>query len=631
MNVFFAWIEENEVFDPTLHCRMDEDIFSLEIQEEEHHFPKACLIIKNPRCGFLHPDRKHWAFISVETKGRKQLLFKGALQVIPLKVEGETLEIELIAEPSDSLGRQRKLFKRLRKRPYWDPLFVREGEEDDPVEVLDGRSGFLSWSRTTHELVFSNLFQGRSIIDLGKNHFRDGFQIRLSELPLSSIHVKVSVKWVQRAEGLIDLSTNLKRPFEEGFINSLTGPSLVQRWWREGERLGRSGYWIESTWIQEIKPSYTGVLNLYPTFSDPISVSPFDPKLGQGEKPRRLRIKRYWYKAELVVGWSFKVRRREEVDFTLHHATQLPPTLQQKSRTLHLKLQRVTEEEAVKPWCPQVRYKRGSIVCMDGKKYSALQNHLSSSSFKDDVVKWQEMSAESLLPIEIQRGSVFRTDRGHEALLHAIEVAKSHLAASARAVEIEVVAPFESCLDISCDHSLSVEDDRIPQKKVTGKVKSYRLLVDGKTGKCFAHVKLGLSLGAGPQETSHLQTQEDYCERDFCDLGVHAKWTSPSGISFSSFHFQGEHDPLCFPFLWQGKDVVEEILVSNPASHQNRLLKQQQYPYGHHLEETLRGAETDIQIRLKNVRPIGVLCRRIRLEPDQAWSAPRHMDLTVIQ
>lgn len=631
MQLFFAWINEEECFDPDLHCRMDEDIFSLEIREEEHHFPKALLVIRNPRCGFLHPSRKQWAYLSVEHEGKKKLLFKGALQVLPLGIDGETIEIELVAEPNDSEDRQKKLLKHLRKKPYWDHLFIKEGEEEDPVEILDGRSGFLTWSRTSHDVAFTDLFKGRHLIDLGRNHFRDAFQIKLSELPLSAVHVKVSAAWVQKAEGLADLSYALRHQFQDGLINSLTGPGLVQKWWQEGERIGRSGYRVESAWIKEIKPPSTGALNLYPSVSDPILVSPFDPRLGRGKEARKIRLKRYWYKAGLVLGWTLKNRRREEIEFTLRHETQLPPTLLQKSRTIHLRLQRITEAEPLQAWRPHVRYKKGSIVLSNGERYRALQNHLSSQMFETDLSKWQALNDGTRIPLEVQRGSILRTDRGHGALLHALEVAKSHLAASARAVELEVTAPFDACLEISCDHSLSLEDDRLPQRRVTGKVTSYRLIVDGGTGKCFAKIKVGLSVGTGKIQEVEDACLETYCSADFCDLGETQKWRAPCGVSFSSYHSRGEDDPYLCPYLWKSEDVIEEIIVSNPPARQNRILKQNQYPFGHHVTEALKEAETEIQIRLKNLKSPTTLDRRMTLEIDQAWSAPQQIDLSAVQ
>jgi 4-aminobutyrate aminotransferase-like enzyme len=81
----------------------------------------------------------------------------------------------------------------------------------------------------------------------------------------------------------------------------------------------------------------------------------------------------------LILGWQYRQKRKETVRFALEQATQLDGTIRPLARTLNLRLQEVANP--------------------------------SESTF-------------------------FLTRRGRQAVEHALEIARAHLAASARCLEI---------------------------------------------------------------------------------------------------------------------------------------------------------------------------------------------------
>ena len=60
----FAWADEGETFDATIHNREDEAVLSLSISQSEGDFASAQVNVLNPGEGLLAPGRQQWAWIS---------------------------------------------------------------------------------------------------------------------------------------------------------------------------------------------------------------------------------------------------------------------------------------------------------------------------------------------------------------------------------------------------------------------------------------------------------------------------------------------------------------------------------------------------------------------------------------
>src|SRR5689334_2286343 len=102
MKFYFAWIKEGEAFNPQLHTREDENIFSLCISQKESEHAIAHIKIRNPFSSFLAPLRGQHALISWENQGKIELLFRGGVVAIPSVIEGESVLVELSSENSQS-------------------------------------------------------------------------------------------------------------------------------------------------------------------------------------------------------------------------------------------------------------------------------------------------------------------------------------------------------------------------------------------------------------------------------------------------------------------------------------------------------------------------------------------------
>ncbi len=114
--IFFAWVDDAEVFSSVTHAREDEEVFSLTISHSEGEFATASVEIRNPGIGLLAPGRKRRAFISCELSAgaAPTLLFAGSLTAFPVGLVGqESVAIECVSRPSDDRGQLLSLFASL--------------------------------------------------------------------------------------------------------------------------------------------------------------------------------------------------------------------------------------------------------------------------------------------------------------------------------------------------------------------------------------------------------------------------------------------------------------------------------------------------------------------------------------
>jgi hypothetical protein len=632
MKLYFDWIDENEDFNPSVHGSNDGQIFSFLLTEKEGSFPLMTIEVLNPYLSMDKPFQKQWCYVSFDRGSGKELLFKGKVLSVPHHIRKQTVALNFIAQPHDWEDQLQILHHTLKNSGLWDPLFVSEEDQDDPIESLEARSELFFWCRTTGRVKLTDLFWGAHQIDLSEQHFYDDLQIRMSEIPLNSVHVFLSAEWIQKYQGETNLFPLIKAYFPEGLINTLTGKDLQAKWWQTDEKIGRSGYWVYKSSLKEVTPYHTGDLNLYPSFSVPFWTSPEDPIYGQDKPsdPQQKRLKRTWFQGDLIVRWNYRQKRSEKAYFTLNHAIQLPPSYGKKTRKISLKLQNISEREKIPEWQPQWGYSKGFRAYYQGKIYLCIRKHRSSLDFEDDKIYWHDIGLKKKDSFSSNQGRFFTTDRGKKAIEHAVEIARAHLASSARAIEISLKGPIDNFVDLTCDHSIRIKDKRLPGEKVWGKVKSIRLNIDGQTGKQWGEAVLGVSIGSkeeGRKEDSLEMASYgfDYNEADY-QANI-LRGHSFSGIEYKIIQEQEPQEHLLYPQSLTAKDLVQELKITNTATQQNLHLLQDQYPKTHNIEAILKEIPTTIHIKLLDLKPLENFKKYIEVDILSAWTPPSQIDL----
>jgi hypothetical protein len=230
-----------------------------------------------------------------------------------------------------------------------------------------------------------------------------------------------------------------------------------------------------------------------------------------------------WLKGDLVVEWSYRQKRREILNFTIQNKNRYLDRSERPPRKIKLRLR---------------------------------QDDSNSSS-----------------------ASFFDTANGMKVASHAIDIAKSHLAYSSRALEVICQIPFEAGLDLTLDHEIKIVHPVIPDGEIQGKLVSYCL--DRHYDK--ATTTLRILVGTGTGEQSHPIFK------------IHAL----SSIS-------GLEDPLQL----SSEQVIEQIGVHNHAFDQISMLK----------VDADQDLGTWIDLNLKDIRSKDVLERRYSID-DYTWSS----------
>lgn len=555
MTTYFAWTREDEHFDSKIHGRCDLDILELTIDHREGEAAFATVVV-------AQMPQPSWNQRHVYISNGETLLFSGRLVGLPVEIKNDLVSLELTAEPMDADVQLQNMRHELNQSPYWDSSFVDPIEQDNPAEWLEARSALFAWDRTQGTVCLSDLFQGRQTIDFTNAFFADSLTIRLGETPLSHISMNLTVEWIQEATGEISLGGKIAAAFPEGIMNTLTPQALQTTWFQEGQKLGKTGYWVVQSELKQITPPRTGILDIYPTLTP--AFMNWDESI---RSPKTIRARRFWMSALLILGWRYRQKRRETVRFTLTQKTQLDGKIRPLTRTLNIRLQQVVDLEA---------------------------------------------------------GTFFLTHRGRQAVEHAIEMARAHLAASVRCLEIEFYLPFEAGFSLSLDHSVHLEDPRIPGGRVTGKVIAYQLHQDGL--KSLTWVRLAASIG-GKAKDPLLPECMFYVEPDYGDTAVPEYHQTVSGLSYATYAHQQPKEGIVDVKNLSVGDMLTEVTLSCDAQRQIQALQSQQYPIRQDVKQILEEVPTTVSLNLLSLKTTAVAEHTIHLKILNAWTAPSQVTL----
>lgn len=276
----------------------------------------------------------------------------------------------------------------------------------------------------------------------------------------------------------------------------------------------------------------------------------------EDNKPVLKRIRQHWFRARLVVGWFYKQKRREIATFILNHKTAFGVV--GEKRTLKLTLQASGDNT---------------------------------------------------------RASFFHTDRGRQAIIHAIEIARCHLASSARCLEIDLIIPFDQGLTLTTDHSIILQVSQFPPLK--GKLIAYRLTRENNT----AWIKIAVAIGI--QQTKTKQTPHgNYVHDDYADLGPQDTYCTPSGIHFKDYSDQAPRDGILCPL--SERDLIENLYIKADGATQVAWLLANQYPLRDNPLPFLE--PTQFRLDLKDLQTQDVLEHTLPIEILDPWSAPQQGD-----
>lgn len=471
---YFAYLGNTEAYNSSTHARDDEEIFSVEIEQEEDEAAGATVSITYREGSYTALGRRaaiSCRKLSQDTgalTGPVIPLIVGRITAAPIGLIGEVVELEIVAKADNWESRRATLLSVETAQPaYFDPLFYEPGAETDSASVLASRAAVLAWDRITGYPRLSFLTSGRDLEDdmggtslvvlprVAKNSVR-----REVEQPLRSVTVEVAATWQQ------DASVRSTVKWKHGLFLEVVAHQAVQDAWpKPGVDIG--GEWVvEESSLSFGKPRMIDLGEI---------AGGYDEAIYSGDVPV-YRAKT----ASVVVKNNRKQARTEVLRITAAADIQelMAPATEVKTYALR---QIIGTGDNIDPWQPKASYAVGDVVFYAGRIYECRSGHTASYDFAPLMWTLQGPEAGNIAE------SYFQTPRGQRSVAYATDLAKATLIKRARAVIYTVSVPLEDAIELAIDDMVAAS---LPGETVTGKVTRYQLSSGG-----WAEVEFACSIG----------------------------------------------------------------------------------------------------------------------------------------
>lgn len=565
VDFYFAWVDPETPFDPDVHNVEDEDIFSFTLSQSEGDFASLECVIKNPRVGFLNPDRKVWAWFSYSVDGAEAVpMFLGRLLGIPANIFDTLVTINLTARPIDFVAQKAALAESLKVAPFWDDIFIAPDSWDDPDVVLEARTQLWHIDPVTHVVSVSDIIvpEDGVVAFGGDDFFYDSMSMTLNQIPARSIQILAAIPWTQSATGLVDLSrqfsffwTGPSFGLSGQMVSSFTFKGLLSSWPREGARMG-SGWSVYRSELKDV--SYTSARAFTPPYWYDQSNLPALPAGSVVYPERILPGGKVWGGVD-GAGFDFTV---QTVYAPIGWGVTTMVLQYQASR-------RFVETIAI-----NLKTAQQAIVTLPGDDEAIL--------LKLNANEVTNPDANGVLPLgNTLKRSYIDTDRGKESIEHLITLGRAHLAARSRTVVTEFVTDLLSGFQVNLRKGVQLTDPRIPGGVAVGKCTSYVFSLDGESGTAVATIRMASCVGYGGSYASEpgdpIYCDADYVGADYQEyenkvvlIGTEDVTYTPPPIAYfdDGLDFErglGPYNSVKLLSVENGPEVQRAAILSNPG------------------------------------------------------------------
>ena len=513
---YFAWVDDSAVFDPTVHNVQDERPIFIARRHREGQAARLTVEILAPDSGLLEASREQRAFISVELDGVVTLFADGRLDAVPAVITERSVQLAFICRPPGADSKLQALLDGAKSRPHWDPWYIPAGREDDPGEVLAGRSERVYWPADGGDPQLSDILSGSAgTVDLGGAFDRDSLSVSSDGETIADVELEITARWKQRDSAEIDIGTRLAESFEAGVPNTLTPEQLEADWPSGGDEPGgESGYRLIDSRLERIEPPGGTLGKKVITVST--AVIPTVAPVVRDAGAREVAFERRWYSASARYRAVREQTRTETLTGTLTAGLQERTRGSGQTKQVTADLSDVDDPDTP-IWLLRTDYTEGDRVRFGSRLYEAQQDHTSGLTFGADleVGLWDLVGSSDA--IDSAAASVFLTTRGEQAAQHAMLRARALLRRAARSQAITVEGRIQDLIGVTLDHDMRVADSRLPGGEVTGKVIETDLTWDLDGGRVSGQVTIGAAVGTGGSASADSgQTQiEDVVYDDY--------------------------------------------------------------------------------------------------------------------
>lgn len=503
--LYFAYVNRGTAFDPTVHNVFDEEIYSFDLDHSEGDFCGVDLELKNPRVGLLNDTRQRWAWMSLDTNWPHAPnivpLMYGRVVGMPDNLQNEVVSLTFLAKPYDLVEQKAALAeaRRAEGAPKWSPIWFDDDTRNDPENILQSCPELWDFNRTTHEVTTTNITNGEdgTLSFTADEVYYDGMSTAYGDTPLTTVRMKATVDWEQAGSGVLEIGPHFNfgaggglpggNGGGPGVVLTYTGKGLVENWLKAGAALG-PGWRVEygaairvdgmgpNVYYTNKGPGSDTIDNPF-SYRVPFSTGPlvafphqyehavklFVPlylrawiTFGQEEISRILAVMRWRMGVWLNVRYEAKRRYTETISITISADTQ--------------------------------------EILTDTTGDDTLDLTMTSSNITSPI------DPGGALPIgDLRNARYFSSDRGAQDIEYLIAVMRARLLMRARAVDITFAVPPLRVINdlISCRMDAAFPDPRFPGTTVGGKIKNYKLKLDGDSGEFSAEITIGCMVGKG--------------------------------------------------------------------------------------------------------------------------------------
>jgi hypothetical protein len=474
--IYFAWVNDGETFNPAIHNREDEDVFSFDFEHSEGDFAALTVVIKNPRIGLLNTGRKVWAILSYGNDSGITPIFRGRLVGVPTNIFDTLVTLSFTARPSDFVAQKTTLAESLKVLPYYDSIFVSPDSWGDPDVVLEAYSRLWHIDPVTLVVTASDILVGEDGVEevTEDEHFYDDMQVTLNSTPLRAVTMTMTIPWTQSDAGGLDLTGIFRRLTNGYLLSSFTLPGLISSWPKSGDGFG-SGWDVTGGQLVDLSGEQ-GTMKLPDIFYWNGSV----PILPEGSVVFPLKATGEYHSGE-TAGFNFQF---EIVAAPIGYGV---PSLSVSYTAGREFAQIVTFT---------LRSDQQSIVTLPGDDES-LALTLNANKVSDPT-------EDGSIPLgDVRLRNYTHTERGLLSIQYGLLVARAHLIAKSRAVETSFKMGFRDALRLNnLRKNGLLHDHRLPGGQANGKIIGAKLSVNGDDGEATGTITIASSVGYGGSYTA---------------------------------------------------------------------------------------------------------------------------------
>lgn len=490
---YLALVGDTEAWDPDVHQRWDLGAFDLAIEHRESELAVARITAINPQASFSSLDGRR---VLISTRGR--LLFDGIVTGVPRGLVGQKLTLEAIARPADTAVMDAQLAvlaEGAKVAPFWDPLFVPEGSDDDWAEILAGRSQVVAHSRIQGTPSLCDALGGATNMDIVPLNGSVSYSLETNVAPRYG--VKLKAKWRQLAS----------MRFDDGGqfwdLTSMTPDGLIAAFPKEGASIG-DGFTVVRSIIERAEDPEDGHTI---TWSRP-AAEELDPAwwdAGGTTSTSVSTLLRYEIDAQFEVEYRWQVARTETATMSVQSRAQ-PGVIGQTEEWEEMELRDLTETESRRPWAPNTAYDLDDEVVDGRNAYRCRTPHVSGPT--RTAAEWSLLGPSSYIASR-QYISFFKSARGRAAMEHALQRMKARARMAARSVRISFEAPMPARpWQITEDMTVSITSPKIPGGYATGRLVEYSL--SWSNGRASFSGTIACAAGLGDVADPVIGTAEGY-------------------------------------------------------------------------------------------------------------------------